>query len=132
MAAVSARSLKAHLPFARTVLLIGCMAKTRSGNHSAGSAEASATSGNAPTWVDDDEPISAAELSAFDEVIHWSNPALYTLSGLYPEHRGWLLKPAMLAASPYEHTVREHAHAHGGGRSRMRHCGAALLPHCMR
>lgn len=58
------------------------------------------------SWTDALSEDEAKQLESFDRIVRWADPSLFSLSStLYPAHRGWLLKPSMLAASPYEHSV---------------------------
>ena len=104
LAAGSARSLKRVLPFARTVLVLGYR-----GDDGQPNLVQSAGSGSLPTnhSTAEQSDIPQSELAAFDEVIAWHDPALYALASLFSAHRGWLLKPAMIAqaASRYERIV---------------------------
>ena len=128
IAAASARSLKRHLPYARTVLILGaadCDRRAASEATAAASPSSSAPNADsgaaaaaaaaqrrisagraAASSAEDDAPL-APHLTAFDEVVRWCDPALYSMAGVYRSgvHRGWLLKPPMLAASPYARSL---------------------------
>ncbi len=103
LAAASSRSLKKLLPTARTVVVLG---RARCGALAPPAAGRASTPPNATKEAAEDALISDA-LKAFDEVVRWCEPGLYSLASLYRAgaHRGWMLKPPMLAASPYKRSV---------------------------
>lgn len=130
MAASAARGLKRHLPYARTVLILGsadcdhraasevAAATTTSSSSAAPNVDAAAAAraadaqrriatGRAAASSAEDDASLAPHLTAFDEIVRWCDPALYSMAGLYRNgaHRGWLLKPPMLAASPYARSL---------------------------
>ncbi len=87
MAARSSQSLKRQLPFARTVLVLG-------------------DSSAIPPQSRDTHAAEIRQcLGDFDEVVHWFDPSLSSLSGLAGIYSGWILKPSMIEASPYRRNV---------------------------
>lgn len=108
MAAGSARTLRTHLPSARIVLILGVHhhphhPADNKGTHQA--RPAPTTPLTTSTLNISSEGLSSHLLLAFDEIVPWSDPPLTALASQHVPHSGWLMKPAMIAATPYQRSL---------------------------